>query len=147
LKLLFLSTLFLLANYIHQYPKTDYKSLDKLFTFLEFQGRDATATNITLFTNAAWKNTAGLFYFKEYNTYVSESHFSLLKFDQPEEDYDPNLACLAANISISSNYIRVFPVSCSANIATAFLCVFGISPLSVTFSIKEGFDPNTNNYF
>jgi len=53
--------------------------------------------------------------FKDY--VLSDSYFSLLKFEKPDEDL--NLKCLAGKFAVSMNYIKIFPVDCDARLADA----------------------------
>jgi len=51
---------------------------------------------------------------------VTDSYYSLLKFEQPYDDLD--LDCLVGKLSPSVKYITVFPVRCDARLANAYFC-------------------------
>jgi hypothetical protein len=51
---------------------------------------------------------------------MTDSYYSLLKFEQPDEDL--NLDCLAGNFSPFVKYITIYPVKCDARIANAYFC-------------------------
>ena len=54
------------------------------------------------------------------NSTLTDSHFSLLKFEKPDDDL--NLNCLAGKFTSSMNYITVFPVDCYTRSADAYFC-------------------------
>lgn len=95
---------------------------------------DKDETNITVFT-AAERRASGEFRFKTTMTDVKESNFSLLKFSQPDIDY--SLDCLAANISTRLNYIIVFPVDCSSQIANSIQCFFVLPDRGIQISVDH----------
>ena len=51
---------------------------------------------------------------------LTDSYFSLLKFNMPDDDLSLN--CLAGRFSPSLNYIEVFPVQCDARVANVYFC-------------------------
>ena len=51
---------------------------------------------------------------------ITDSYYSLLKFEKPDDDL--SLDCLAGRFSPWLNYIVVFPVQCNARVANAFFC-------------------------
>ncbi len=67
----------------------------------------------------------GLFRGRGFNsniTKLSDSFFSLLKFDPSDDDDDFSKNCLVANLSVNSKYLTVFPVDCDSKVANAFIC-------------------------
>ena len=51
---------------------------------------------------------------------ITDSYYSLLKFEKPDDDL--SLDCLAGRFSTWLNYIVVFPVQCNARVANAYFC-------------------------
>jgi len=64
----------------------------------------------------------------EIDSSLTDSNFSLLKYDYfQDEDYSKN--CLAAILNPSTEYLKVFSVDCSSQIAEAYVC-YRYSPVS-----------------
>ena len=67
------------------------------------------------------RNKDGIFQRPDFpNSTLTDSYFSLLKFEKPDDDL--NLNCLAGKFTSSVNYITVFPVDCYTRSAEAYFC-------------------------
>jgi hypothetical protein len=74
-------------------------------------------------------------------THLSDAFFSLLKYDPLDDDFSKK--CLAANLTSTSNYLKVFPVDCETRFANSYFCFTSFLPcrkFNVTDRIREQTD-------